>query len=237
MSLLLSILQVFLFTLFWFCLRTLTLIYRYRLLVIKHEFNFSVSFHWLVWLIRWVILPLAFLGIISDIVGTRNYLLIIVLFGGFILPLLFFLGKKPSNFFLSAIDDYFYSRRTKIFDSCPHCNKSKVFYCHLYEVTPESLEVGELIDECYYLVNKEGQLYSLGFILDPESPALAFVQEPEKFDIYINKFFPLLELYQSSNNLFEFDDIVLWQEPYLYCSNCHEQVNQSPIFYGTTILK
>lgn len=237
MSLLLSILQVFLFTLFWFCLRTLTLIYRYRLLVIKHEFNFSVSFHWLVWLIRWVILPLAFLGIISDIVGTGNYLLIIVLLGGFILPLLFFLGKKPNNFFLSAIDDYFYSRRTKIFDSCPHCNKNKVFYCHLYEVKPDSLEVGELIDECYYLVNKEGQLYSLGFILDPESPALAFVQEPEKFDIYINKFFPLLEIYQSSNNLFESDDIVLWQEPYLYCSNCHEQVNQSPIFYGKIILK
>jgi hypothetical protein len=99
--------------------------------------------------------------------------------------------------------------------------------------------VGEQIDDnCYYIVDNEGQLYSLGFLFDSNSPALAFIEEPQKFNIYINRYFPLIEPYQSLDNLIEADDdIILWQEPYLYCSNCHKQVNQSPIFYGRTFLK
>ena len=169
---------------------------------------------------------------------SQNYLLIIVLIIGYILPLFFFLGKKPKNIFLSAIDEYFYNHRIRLFESCPHCKESKVFYCKLYEVEPMDMVVGEQIDDnCYYLINKEGQLYSLGFLFDSNSPALAFIEEPQKFNIHINRYFPLIEPYQSLDNLIEVDDIVLWQEPYLCCSNCHKQVNQSPIFNGRTFFK
>jgi hypothetical protein len=171
-------------------------------------------------------------------VNTQNFWLIIAIVIGFILPSFFFLGKKPKNIFLSAVDEYFYTRRANLFEKCPRCKDSKVFYCKLYEVEPSDMEVGEQIDEnCYYLINKEGQLYSLGFLFDSNSPALAFIEEPQKFNIHINRYFPLIEPYQYLDNLIEVDDIVLWQEPYLCCSNCHKQVNQSPIFNGRTFLK
>ena len=239
MNLFVIILQYFLFSFILFCLRVAVLVYRNRISIIKNEFYISQTTYLIIWIIRWIVLPFTFFGLISEIVTSQNYLLIIVLIIGYILPLFFFLGKKPKNVFLSAIDEYFYNRRTRLFESCPHCKDSKVFYCKLYEVEPMDMVVGEQIDDnCYYLINKEGQLYSLGFLFDSNSPALAFIEEPQKFNIYINRYFPLIEPYQSLDNLIEVDDdIVLWQEPYLYCSNCHKQVNQSPIFYGRTFLK
>lgn len=238
MNLALLILQYFLFSFILFCIRVSALIYRYRHSIIQHEFQFSQITYLLIWAVRWVVLPLTFLGIISEIVTTQNFWLIIVLIGGYIIPFFFFLGKKPKNLFLSAIDDYFYTRRTRLFDSCPHCKECKVFYCNLYEVEPTDMVIGEQLDDnCYYLLNKEGQLFTLGFLFDSDSPALAFIEEPQRFNTFINQYFPLIEPYQSLDNLMVFDDVVLWQEPNLYCSNCHNQVNQSPIFYGKTILK
>lgn len=239
MNLALLILQYFLFSLFLFCLRVAVLVYRYRLPIIRHEFEFSQTTKLLIWTIRRVVLPFTFIGIIIEIVNTQNFWLIIAIVVGFILPPFFFLGKKPKNIFLSAVDEYFYTRRANLFEKCPRCKDSKVFYCKLYEVEPSDMEVGEQIDEnCYYLINKEGQLYSLGLLYDRNSLALAFIEEPQKFNIHINRYFPLIEPYQSLDNLIEVDaDIILWQEPYLYCSNCHKQVNQSPIFNGRTFLK
>lgn len=239
MNLALLILQYFLFSLFLFCLRVAVLVYRYRLPIIRHEFEFSQTTKLLIWTIRRVVLPFTFIGIIIEIVNTQNFWLIIAIVVGFILPPFFFLGKKPKNIFLSAVDEYFYTRRANLFEKCPRCKDSKVFYCKLYEIEPSDMEVGEQIDEnCYYLINKEGQLYSLGLLYDRNSLALAFIEEPQKFNIHINRYFPLIEPYQSLDNLIEVDaDIILWQEPYLYCSNCHKQVNQSPIFNGRTFLK
>lgn len=238
MNLALLILQYFLFSLFLFCLRVAVLVYRYRLPIIRHEFEFSQTTKLLIWTIRRVVLPFTFIGIIIEIVNTQNFWLIIAIVVGFILPPFFFLGKKPKNIFLSAVDEYFYTRRANLFEKCPRCKDSKVFYCKLYEVEPMDMVVGEQIDDnCYYLINKEGQLYSLGFLFDSNSPALAFIEEPQKFNIHINRYFPLIEPYQSLDNLIEVDDIVLLQEPYLCCSNCHKQVNQSPIFNGRTFLK
>ena len=64
MTLALIILQYFLFSLFLFCLRVAVLVYRYRLPIIKHEFEFSQTTKLLIWAIRRVVLPCTFLGII-----------------------------------------------------------------------------------------------------------------------------------------------------------------------------
>ena len=239
MNLFVIILQYFLFSFILFCLRVAVLVYRNRLSIIQNEFHFSQTTYLLIWIIRWIVLPFTFFGLISEIVTSQNYLLIIVLIIGYILPLFFFLGKKPKNVFLSAIDEYFYNRRTRLFESCPHCKESKVFYCRLYKVDPMDMVGRQIDDNCCYIVDNEGQLYSLGFLFDSNSPALAFIEEPQKFNIYINRYFPLIEPYQSLDNFIEVDsdDIVLWQEPYLYCSNCNKKVNQSPIFYGRAYLK
>ena len=107
MNLALLILQYFLFSLFLFCLRVAVLVYRYRLPIIRHEFEFSQTTKLLIWAIRRVVLPFTFLGIVIEIVNTQNFWLIIALVIGFILPSFFFLGKKPKNIFLSAVDEYF----------------------------------------------------------------------------------------------------------------------------------
>lgn len=238
MNLALLILQYFLFSLFLFCLRVAVLVYRYRLPIIRHEFEFSQTTKLLIWAIRRVVLPFTFLGIVIEIVNTQNFWLIIALVIGFILPSFFFLGKKPKNIFLSAVDEYFYTRRANLFESCPRCKDSKVFYCKLYEVEPSDMEVGERIDDnCYYLISKEGQLYSLGFLYDINSLALAFIEEPHKFNSYLNQFYPLLEPYQSLANIVETEEEIFWQEPDLFCSKCHEQVNQTPIYLGRTFIK
>ena len=79
MNLALLILQYFLFSFILFCIRVSALIYRYRQSIIQHEFQFSQITYLLIWAVRWVVLPLTFLGIISEIVTTQNFWLIIVL--------------------------------------------------------------------------------------------------------------------------------------------------------------
>ena len=75
MNLFVIILQYFLFSFLLFCLRVAVLVYRNRISIIKNEFHISQTTYLIIWIIRWIVLPFTFFGLISEIVTSQNYLL------------------------------------------------------------------------------------------------------------------------------------------------------------------